>query len=137
MAAKILVVEDDPLNRDLICKVLCNDSYQIVEASDGAQAFDLLRTQGFDLVITDSVMPKLNGLRFVEKLHLLHPRIPVIFITGNFSRNPMICITGNLSYISAKAILNEEAEIRPKTFELDLHRLRSTVQLLLRDSAPF
>jgi CheY-like chemotaxis protein len=58
MAANILVVEDDSSNRGLICKLLGKDGYQIVEASDGAQALKLLCTQRFDLVITDFVMPK-------------------------------------------------------------------------------
>ena len=62
MAANVLVVEDDRLNRNLICKVLRDEGHQIVEASDGAEALELLYAQRFDLVITDFVMPKLNGL---------------------------------------------------------------------------
>jgi CheY-like chemotaxis protein len=122
MAANILVVEDDPLNRYLICDLLSNEGYQIVEASDGAEALELFCAQRFDLVITDFVMPKLNGLKFIQYLHSLRPKIPVIFMTGHLSNN-----------IDEK-ILQELAEILPKPFKLDV--LRSTVQRLLRDSAP-
>jgi len=125
MATNVLVVEDDRLNRNLICKVLRNEGHQIVEASDGVEALELLYAQSFDLVITDFVMPRLNGLKLVDQLHPLQPRLPIIFITGY------------LSAISGKAILDNVAEIIPKPFELDV--LRSTVQRLLestRHAAP-
>jgi DNA-binding NtrC family response regulator len=76
----------------------------------------------FDLVITDFVLPKLDGIKFVEQLHSLEPRMPIIFTTGYSS------------VISGKAILDEIAEILSKPFELDV--LRSSVQRPLRDSAP-
>jgi CheY-like chemotaxis protein len=85
MAANILVVEDDLLNRDLICKVLRKEGHRVVEACDGAIALEILQVLAFDLVITDFMMPKLNGIKFVEHLHSLQPRIPIIFITGFLS----------------------------------------------------
>jgi len=121
MAANILVVEDDLLNRDLICKVLRKEGHRVVEACDGAIALEILQVLAFDLVITDFMMPKLNGIKFVEHLHSLQPRIPIIFITGF------------LSVISGKTILDDVAEVLAKPFELDV--LRSTVHRLL-DSTP-
>ena len=121
MAANVLVVEDDRLNKNLICKVLRNEGHQVVEASDGSEALELLYQQRFDLVITDFMMPKLNGLKFVEQLHPLQPRLPIIFITGY------------LSAISGKAILDNVAEVIPKPFELDV--LRSTVQRVLKSTS--
>jgi len=125
MAANILVVEDDLLNRNLICKVLRKEGHQVVEACDGAIALEILQVLPFDLVITDFMMPKLNGIKFVEHLHSLQPRMPIIFMTGF------------LSVISGKAILDDVAEVLAKPFELDV--LRSTVHRLLDstlDSAP-
>jgi CheY-like chemotaxis protein len=92
MAANVLVVEDDRLNRNLICKVLRNEGHQVVEASDGAEGLELLYAQHFDLVITDFVMPRLNGLKFVEQLHPLQPRLPIIFITGYLSAISGKCV---------------------------------------------
>jgi CheY-like chemotaxis protein len=117
MAANILVVEDDLLNRDLICKVLRKEGHRVVEACDGAIALEILQMLAFDLVITDFVMPKLDGFKFVEHLHSLQPRMPIIFITGF------------LSVISGKTILDDVAEVLPKPFELGV--LKSTVQRLL------
>jgi CheY-like chemotaxis protein len=122
MAANILVVEDDLLNRNLICKVLRKEGHQVVEACDGAIALEILQVLPFDLVITDFMMPKLNGIKLVEHLHSLQPRIPIIFITGF------------LSVISGKTILDDVAEVLAKPFELDV--LRSTVHRLL-DSTPY
>jgi CheY-like chemotaxis protein len=117
MAANILVVEDDSLNRGLICKVLRQEGHGVVEASDGVQALESLDAHRFDLVITDFVMPKVNGLKLVDALHSAQPKFPIIFITGYLSPN------------SAKAILDDAAEVLVKPFELDA--LKSTVQRLL------
>ena len=122
MKTNILVVEDDLLNRNLICKVLRKEGHQVVEACDGAIALEILQVLPFDLVITDFMMPKLNGIKFVEHLHSLQPRMPIIFITGF------------LSVISGKTILDDVAEVLAKPFELDV--LRSTVHRLL-DSTPY
>jgi CheY-like chemotaxis protein len=116
-----LVVEDDSTNRALICKALRKEGYQTVEASDGAQALKLLCVGRFDLVITDFVMPKLNGLKLIEELPSIHPRIPIILMTGH------------LSVTKGKTILDGAAEILPKPFGLAV--LRSTIQRLLRDSS--
>ena len=123
MEANILVVDDDRLNRDLISRTLRKDGHRIVEACDGALALQILQAISFDLVITDFVMPQLNGIKFAEQLHSLQPRTPVIFVTGY------------LSVISDKKILDGMvAEFFAKPFELSA--LRSTVQrLLINDSA--
>lgn len=120
MGANILVIDDDLSNRELISKVLRKDGHRVVEACDGALALEILQALSFDLVITDFVMPKLNGLKFVEELHSLHPRLPILFITGY------------RSVISGKTMLDDVAEILPKPFELGV--LRSTVQRLLINS---
>src|SRR5262245_3774951 len=121
VTGKILVVEDDRLIRELICKVLRQDGHGVVEACDGAVALEILQMMRVDLVITDFVMPKLNGLQLFKQLHALQPGLPIIFITG---------------YISAtlrNTILDHVTEILPKPFELNI--LKSTVQRLIRDSA--
>jgi CheY-like chemotaxis protein len=87
MAASILVVEDDHLARNLICWFLRKEEYQVTEAADGAQALELLAARRYDLVISDFVMPKLDGLKLVEHLHAVSPRTPVIFTTGYLSKD--------------------------------------------------
>jgi CheY-like chemotaxis protein len=117
MGANILVVEDDLPNRELISRALRLDGHTVVEASDGILALELAKMLRFDLIVTDFVMPKLNGLKFVETLHSLYPEFPILFITGY------------LSVISDKTLLKDVSAILPKPFELG--DLRSTVQRLL------
>jgi CheY-like chemotaxis protein len=115
---KINHVLYDWLKQDAPCPP--EKAQEVLQAENRLEILQMFR---FDLVITDFVMPKLNGIKFVEQLHTLQPRFPIIFITGY------------LSAISGKAILDEVAEVLQKPFEPDL--LRSTVQRLLHDSAPF
>ena len=117
MTATILLVDDDRPNRDLISRVLRQDGYQVLEACDGAIALEILRVLRCDLVITDFVMPKLDGIKFVEQLHTLQPRKPIILITGY------------LSAMAGATLLSEVAEVFAKPFELNV--LRSTVRRLL------
>jgi CheY-like chemotaxis protein len=121
MGANILVVDDDLPNRELISRALRIDGHRVVEAGDGVLALEIVKMLSFDLVITDFVMPKLNGLKFVEALHSLYPGFPILFITGY------------LSVISDKTMLHDVAAVLPKPFELG--DLRSTVERLLVNSA--
>jgi CheY-like chemotaxis protein len=121
MAQNILVVEDDRLNRELLSKVLRQEGYQVLEACDGDIALKILQVLPCDLVITDFLMPMLNGIEFVDQLRSLQPQMPVIFITGY------------LSAISDKKIVDDVAEILAKPFEPSV--LRSSVRRLL-DSTP-
>jgi CheY-like chemotaxis protein len=95
----------------LICEVLRREGYEVAEAGDGAEALELVRTQRVNLVITDFVMPKMNGIKFVEALHSINPRIPVIFVTGY------------LSVIAGKTLLQDVSEILEKPSEFDALRL--------------
>ena len=117
MAQNILVVEDDRLNRELLSKVLRQEGYQVLEACDGDIALKILQALPCDLVITDFLMPMLNGIEFVEQLRSLQPQLPIIFITGYFSA------------ISDKKIADEVAEILAKPFEPNV--LRASVRRLL------
>jgi CheY-like chemotaxis protein len=113
---KILVVEDDLRGRYLVCEVLRREGYQVAEASDGAEALGMVLTERVNLVITDLVMPKLNGFEFLEQLHSLNPQMPVIFITGYRS-------------VVSKTLLQDVAEIIRKPFEFEA--LRSAVKRAL------
>jgi CheY-like chemotaxis protein len=121
MAQNILVVEDDRLNRELLSKVLRQEGYQVLEACDGDIALKILQVLPCDLVITDFLMPMLNGIEFVDQLRSLQPQMPVILITGY------------LSAISDKKIVDDVAEILVKPFEPSV--LRSSVHRVL-DATP-
>ena len=68
MGGKILVAEDDPEARELLLLLLEGGEYSLLEASDGMEALDLLRTEQPDLLITDIVMPRMDGYELVRRL---------------------------------------------------------------------
>jgi CheY-like chemotaxis protein len=82
---RVLVVEDDPLSRELICEYLEAGPYEVVTACDGVEAWHRLeREVGFDVVVLDRMMPRLGGLELLARMKE-HPRLhhlPVIVETA-------------------------------------------------------
>ena len=82
MAASVLVVEDDRWGRKIISDILRRDGYEVIEAPDGAQAVELLEHRSFDLIISDVVMPNMDGLKLLDHIRRVSPRTPVILMSG-------------------------------------------------------
>ena len=78
----ILVIEDDPDVLAMIVKHLKHQGFNVVTAKDGMQGLKKLKAGGYDLVITDIVMPYVSGTGLVTALKESKPEIPVIAITG-------------------------------------------------------
>ena len=83
--ARVLVVDDNKMNRKVFCGILTNTQMQITEAESGRQCLELLENQKFDLVFLDHMMPDMDG---IETLHLMKERglcngVPVIMLTAN------------------------------------------------------
>jgi len=79
----ILVVDDDASIRSLIVEALRHEGdYIATEASDGKEALDALRSNLYDLVISDIQMPGMNGMDLLSRIREIHPTISVIMITG-------------------------------------------------------
>jgi DNA-binding response OmpR family regulator len=69
----------------IIVRSLREAGYAVVEALNGQTALQLARTspEPFDLVVTDSVMPELSGLKLVEGLRALNPTLPIVHLSGS------------------------------------------------------
>jgi two-component system, cell cycle sensor histidine kinase and response regulator CckA len=80
----ILLVEDDPSVRAAVRRILERYGYDVVEASDGATALAVCggRKPPVNLVVTDVVMPGMNGVELVERIHRLHPDLPALYVSG-------------------------------------------------------
>ncbi|MCF7811636.1 response regulator [bacterium] len=78
----ILVVEDEPVERKLLVKVLQALEYEAIEAENGQQALDLLSEKNIDLILTDVLMPVMSGIELLEKLREAGHKLPVILMTG-------------------------------------------------------
>lgn len=79
---RILVVEDDAELRQLFRRVLEKNGYQALEAADGQQALDVLDTNYIDLIISDVMMPVMDGYELVRSLREADIAIPVLMITA-------------------------------------------------------
>ncbi len=75
---RILVVEDDPVQRLLYEVELGEEGYDVVLARDGLEALEQVRNEAPDLIVLDILMPHLHGLDTLRKLVALHPNLPVI-----------------------------------------------------------
>jgi DNA-binding NtrC family response regulator len=117
MAEKILVVEDESFTRRNIRQFLDDEGYQVKEAAHGGEALEMLQKEDFNLVITDLVMPHVNGIRLVESIH------------ANWPWTSAVLLTAYLSTAAGNMILQGRAEVVTKP--LDLGQLLATVKRLL------
>jgi DNA-binding NtrC family response regulator len=80
----VLVVDDEPVVRRYVARVLEEEGYATCEASDGAEALRLLRGADtrFGVVVSDIVMPRVNGVELLEALSRSYPDLPIILMSG-------------------------------------------------------
>ena len=80
----ILVVDDEPTVRRFTSRVLREAGYGVREAVDGLEALSLIRSGvvQLDAVVSDIVMPRMNGVELLRSLSLERPRLPVILMSG-------------------------------------------------------
>lgn len=79
---KILVVEDDKNLNDLFCRTLLRNNYQIFAAEHAEAALDILDKEYIDLIITDVMMPGIDGFTFIRQLREAQIDLPVLVITA-------------------------------------------------------
>jgi len=78
----ILIAEDEPEMRDLLRKVLEKEGYRVTVAGDGREAMALIPREGYDLVVTDMLMPHDGGLELLAAIQRSHLALPVIIVTA-------------------------------------------------------
>jgi DNA-binding response OmpR family regulator len=81
----ILVVEDDIADRELFCSVLQENGFTPIEACDGIEALKIMDKQYIDLVISDIIMPNMDGYELTRQIRSTNPTIPILMITVNSS----------------------------------------------------
>ncbi len=98
---QILVVEDDAEMRDLLKEELSDEGYRVIEAEDGEDAASKLRSEVFDVIITDIRMPRVGGIELLTSVTKAYPRTPVIVITAFGSPEILdnACEKGAFDYI--------------------------------------
>lgn len=80
--AHILIAEDDPSVREFVSRVLTMHGHTVMEAEDGLMAIDMLATEDCDLILSDIVMPAMDGISLALKIKADFPELPIILMTG-------------------------------------------------------
>jgi len=82
MNASILVVDDEPILREALKRLLSLDGYEVAVAKNGEDALGCIPRQGFDVIVSDLRMPGLSGLELLERSRAANPRVGVILVTA-------------------------------------------------------
>ena len=85
----ILLIDDDEKTRQVFDRYFTAQGYQINCAVDGREGLRVLESELPDLVITDIIMPEVDGMEVLLYLHEKHPELPVIAMSGGSSLLPM------------------------------------------------
>ncbi len=80
--ARILVVDDDALVRETIALALRNAKHVVLEAGNGQRALDVLGRETFDLVVTDILMPEIDGIGLILAIRGQHAHMRILCISG-------------------------------------------------------
>jgi two-component system, cell cycle sensor histidine kinase and response regulator CckA len=83
VAARILVVDDEPMVRAVTAKLLRLRGHDVTEADSGHSALDIIKEQRVDLVVTDLGMPEMSGRELGYRLRQDHPNLPIILLSGH------------------------------------------------------
>jgi CheY-like chemotaxis protein len=116
--AMVLVVEDDPLLRPVLVKILRRAGFSCLTATNGREALAFARTRPPELVITDYRMPEMNGLTFLREMRsdAALKSVPAIMLTGHVSRE----LARRVTHLSAEL---EAKPIQAKTLLATIRRL--------------
>ena len=79
---KIILAEDDNDMRRFLAKALENAGYAVISFDNGLSAYNRLREEPFELLLTDIVMPEMDGIELARRAAELDPDIKIMFITG-------------------------------------------------------
>jgi DNA-binding response OmpR family regulator len=82
MTANILLIDDDLLVRSTLEDTLCTAGFNVVTAVNGANAEEVVRGNPVDLVITDIMMPQVNGIETIRRLREQHGAVKILAISG-------------------------------------------------------
>lgn len=108
--AKILVVEDESVFRSVINAALTQAGHEVLEATDGRHAMEILGASQVDVIVADIVMPESDGLELIMNLKEAKRPTPIIAMTGNYGHSNL--------YLKVAASLGAE-HVLQKPFRTD------------------
>ncbi len=89
LAAKVLLVEDEPLIRLHLASELRGARYDVIEASNADEAFEVLQSQPVDLIISDVIMPgSMDGVQLAARAREIYSEVKIIIVSGQLFCSP-------------------------------------------------
>jgi two-component system cell cycle response regulator CpdR len=80
--SRILLAEDDESMRGFLVRALKKAGYEVIAFANGEEAYERLKSEPFTLLLTDIVMPKMDGIELARRASELDPDLKIMFITG-------------------------------------------------------
>lgn len=111
--ARLLIVDDNPLDLKLAARCVANLELETLEAANGREALELLHQTRPDAILTDLDMPELDGLELVREVRKLYPAIPVVLMTAKGSEEIAAAAlkAGAASYVPKRNMKTELGDI--------------------------
>ncbi|RMH54765.1 MAG: sigma-54-dependent Fis family transcriptional regulator [Candidatus Hydrogenedentota bacterium] len=128
--AEVLVVDDDTASRDVIVEALEREGHKVAGAKSGAEALENIKARNYDLIVTDLVMPNIDGFRILDEARSLDPAPEVVILTGYGSVESAVDAMkrGAFQYLNKPVNIAELREVCRKA--LERHQLaRDNLQL--------
>ncbi|MDO4546473.1 MAG: response regulator transcription factor [Clostridia bacterium] len=106
---RVLVAEDDPGQRKMMCAFLRMNGYEVFDAGDGIEALELLKDIKIDIAICDIMMPRLDGYELTRALREYDKRLPILIVTAksDFSDKQLGFLAGADDYMVKPVDLDE------------------------------
>lgn len=124
---KVLIVDDVPDLRQEIAYLLEDEGYEVSQAENGVEALKLLRDQAFDILITDMLMPKMDGIELLKNLENQLATLKIIAISGGHKTHAQSDEYNALDVVS-KMFRIDQCLHKPFTDEQLLHAIASAFQ---------
>lgn len=113
--ARILLAEDDDSMRRFLAKALENAGHEVVCFGEGTQAHKRLQNDVFDILLTDIVMPEMDGIELARLAAELDPTLKIMFITGFAA----VALNPELSTPKEAKVLSKPFHLRDLVAEVD------------------
>jgi CheY-like chemotaxis protein len=112
-ALRVLLVEDDAENRELMAEVLGLSGYEVVTAATGQDGLRTLSETSVDVVVTDLGMPGMGGLEVAKAAKAIAPAVPVVIVTGYVDREDVSRARGK--HVDAVLVKPVDPEVLAQT----------------------
>ncbi|GAB7078571.1 response regulator [Megalodesulfovibrio paquesii] len=107
----VLLVEDDTQVRAMLVDSLAGEGFAVEQAANGKEGLDRQQAKPADVVITDILMPEMEGLQFIKALRALSPHLPIIAISGGAAQLSPGCNLELASMFGASLIMEKPLNI--------------------------